>query len=116
MILQFAVSMLVGLGVKTVVVKLGANGIDAYTQSQHCHCPALPPAGIVDRTGAGDVAAAGFLAGMSVSAPMEKCLELAATAASRSIEGYGRTTYPDASLFEDVMASDLGPVVVRTPP
>ena len=108
-----AVSGLVDLGVEIVVVKMGADGIDAYTHGEHFHCPALPPAGIVDRTGAGDVAAAGFLAGMMVSAPVEKCLELAATAASRSIEGYGRTSYPDASLFGTVMASDRGALRVE---
>ncbi len=96
---QAAVSELFGLGVQVVVVKLGARGIEAYTRDGRLHCPAQPAARVLDRTGAGDVAAAGFLAGMLKSAPLQKCLEIGALAAARSIEGYGRSAYPDTRVL-----------------
>jgi sugar/nucleoside kinase (ribokinase family) len=64
------------------------------------HQDAVPPREIKDRTGAGDVAAAGFLAGMIQVMDIPRCLELAARAASLSIEGYGRSAYPDRGFLE----------------
>lgn len=95
-----AVSTLLDLGVGTVVLKHGSSGISAFQAGKHLHQPAVAPARILDRTGAGDVAAAGFLAGMLESLSIEESLELAAVAASRSIEGYGRSCYPDRQLLE----------------
>ncbi len=62
--------------------------------------PAIPPTVLVDRTGAGDVAAAGFIAGELKALDLGGCLEVAAAAASKSIEGYGRTAYPDRAFLE----------------
>jgi ribokinase len=90
---------LLELGVGTVVVKRGREGISGFRRGEHLHQPAIPPAAVVDRTGAGDVAAAGFIAGMLLGRDLGSSLELAAAAASRSIEAYGRTRYPDASLL-----------------
>ncbi len=63
------------------------------------------PREIRDRTGAGDVAAAGFLAGAIESVGLEASLELAAIVASKSIEGYGRSSYPDKAFFEKSLSS-----------
>jgi len=45
-----------------LVVKAGANGVTAYTESASVHVPALTTHPIVDTTGAGDAVAAGMLA------------------------------------------------------
>jgi sugar/nucleoside kinase (ribokinase family) len=97
--LEAAVSILLELGVETVVVKLGADGLMAFQGTKAIRKPAVAPAMVRDRTGAGDVAAAGFLAGVLTSLDLEECVELAAICASRSIEGYGRSTYPDRELL-----------------
>lgn len=99
-----ALEELFALGVGTVVVKRGANGISAFRPDAAYYSPAVQPAAITDRTGAGDVAAAGFIAGMILSLSIGGSLELAATAASKSIEGYGRSTYPDRALLEAFLA------------
>jgi ribokinase len=90
---------LLNCGAGTVVVKRGREGVSGYRRGEELHQPGIPPAAVVDRTGAGDVAAAGFIAGMLLGRDLGACLKLAAAAASRSIEGYGRTRYPDPSLL-----------------
>ncbi len=101
---RVALEALFALGVGTIVVKRGADGLSAFRPDATYSRPAVRPAVVTDRTGAGDVAAAGFIAGMNLSLGIEGCLELAATAASRSIEGYGRSTYPDRALLEAFLA------------
>lgn len=90
-------------GVKTVVMKRGSQGISAFTPGTSIHQPAIAPAAIRDRTGAGDVAAAGFLAGVIESWGTDRCLQFAAIAAAKSIEGYGRTSYPDRSTLDQFL-------------
>jgi ribokinase len=101
---QGAVGLLTEIGVKTVIMKMGESGIKGFEFGQSFHQAAFLPARIKDRTGAGDVAAAGFLAGVIHSLPMEDSLELAALAASKSIEGYGRSCYPDAEFLDDFLS------------
>jgi len=96
-----AVGMLFEIGASTVVVKMGDRGIMAAQRNARIHQPAVKAASVSDRTGAGDVAAAGFLAGRLMSLGLKDCLHFAAICASRSIEGYGRSTYPDRALLED---------------
>ncbi|MFZ5866664.1 MAG: carbohydrate kinase family protein [Thermodesulfobacteriota bacterium] len=97
-----AVMELLGMGVATVVVKLGAQGILAFEKDVSYFQPAVSPAIIKDRTGAGDVAAAGFMAGFIQGFHLRACLEIAATAASRSLEGFGRAAYPDERFFQEI--------------
>ena len=97
---RIASATLFGIGVGTIVTKLGEQGIRAITRERAVYQGPIPPRQIRDRTGAGDVAAAGFLAGLLTSLDLVACLELAAAAASRSIEGYGRRAYPDRVFFE----------------
>ncbi len=96
---------LLAMGVGTVVLKKGSRGIMAITSDGAILQDAIKPSEIVDRTGAGDVAAAGFIAGLLSGLPLKKSLELAARTASKSIEGYGRSSYPDKvfvqSFFQD---------------
>ncbi len=95
-----AAAILLDLGIRAVVVKRGAEGMQAFLPEKIVSQEAIPPRYIKDRTGAGDVAAAGFLAGMMQSWSIEACLEFAARAASASIEGYGRSAYPDRGFIE----------------
>jgi sugar/nucleoside kinase (ribokinase family) len=99
-----AVDFLFEIGVRMVIVKLGAEGMRAFAPGKSVYQPAVFPREIRDRTGAGDVAAAGFLAGTIESIGLEASLELAAIMASKSIEGYGRGTYPDKAFFEEALS------------
>lgn len=103
-VVEEGAAVMLSSGVTTVVVKMGAEGIMAFQANRSIYQPAVVPREIRDRTGAGDVAAAGFVAGMIRSLTLEKSLELAALAASRSIEGYGRSCYPDAALLESFLS------------
>lgn len=87
-----------------IVVKKGVGGISVYYGDEVHHAPAIIPAKVVDRTGAGDVAAAGFLAGFMLSLDLQTCIKLAVEAASYSVQGYGRTSYPDRSLLEHLLS------------
>lgn len=102
--LKEAVAAVIQVGVKAVIVKMGAKGLSGFEIGRSFHQEAVLPAEIKDRTGAGDVAAAGFIAGMIHSLSMQESLELAALAASRSIEGYGRSCYPDEALLHSFLS------------
>jgi ribokinase len=52
---------------------------------------------VVDKTGAGDVYAAGFIAGLLRNRTLEECAAFASHVAAKSITGYGRSRYPDES-------------------
>lgn len=99
-----AASRLLEIGVGTVVLKMGEKGIEAFNAGKVYHAPGRKPHRIVDRTGAGDVAAAGYLAGIIEGIGIEGSLEVAAAAASRSIEGYGRSAYPGRDFLKILMA------------
>lgn len=92
------------IGVRVIVLKMGVKGLEAFHENTSVFQPAIPAAMVRDRTGAGDVAAAGFLAGLIKNLSLERSLELAALAASRSVEGFGRSAYPDKAFFEDVLS------------
>ncbi|AFM26551.1 carbohydrate kinase family protein [Desulfomonile tiedjei] len=99
-----AVDTLMKLGIEIIVVKMGEKGLKAFSRDRAVSQPPIPARTIKDRTGAGDVAAAGFLAGMLLSLNIEECAELAAITASRSIEGFGRNAYPDRSVLETMLS------------
>jgi ribokinase len=92
------------MGATTVVLKQGSRGLTLFRPGGSIFQPALPARVVRDRTGAGDVAAAGFLAGVLTAADERKSLEIAAAAAARSIEGYGRSTYPDREFLDALIA------------
>jgi ribokinase len=102
-----SISELLTIGAKIIVLKLGPQGLKAFQADRSWFQEAIPPVEVVDRTGAGDVAAAGFLAGMILSLPIADCLALAAWTASRSIEGYGRSTYPDNEFLKIFLAKNI---------
>lgn len=89
---------LLDTGPHIAVCKLGAKG--SYVVSSDCEweIPAQETQ-VVDKTGAGDVYAAGFLAGLLLERPIAECAHLATEAAALSIGGYGRAQYPDRAFL-----------------
>jgi len=58
----------------------------------------------MDTTGAGDVYAAGFLAGLLKGFSLSECANLGTKVAGQSIKGYGRQRYPDANFLQSALA------------
>ncbi|HIE03406.1 MAG TPA: carbohydrate kinase family protein [Candidatus Latescibacteria bacterium] len=82
-------------GPRIVIVKLGPRG--AWTLAEDEWETPAPKAEVRDSTGAGDVLAAGFLAGLLRGWSPKECLEFGVGLASRSVEGYGREAYPEVA-------------------
>jgi ribokinase len=87
------------LGPSIVVCKKGAQGAEVFTVGRDHIAIAAKQAALVDPTGAGDVFAAGFLAGLLLNLDLERCAALGTEAAARSITGYGRSSYPGPELL-----------------
>lgn len=102
-----ATETLLSIGASTIVLKLGSRGLQCVTRESTFSQVAIKPAQIVDRTGAGDVAAAGFIAGMLSGLGLKECLEFAARCASKSIEGYGRSAYPDKAFAKSFFQNQV---------
>lgn len=75
--------------VTTLVVTRGAEGAVAVEGGFRAEVSAAPVAKVVDTTGAGDLFAAGFLAGHARGLSLEQSLKLGAIAAAEVIQHYG---------------------------
>ena len=84
--------------VRTLVITRGAQGAVAVQAGERVEIPAAPVAKIVDTTGAGDLFAAGFLAGRCRGRPLKGCLETGSIAAAEIISHFGAR--PEANLKE----------------
>ena len=84
--------------VATLVVTRGGAGATACKGGERVDIPAAPVASVVDTTGAGDLFAAGFLAGLYRGRPVRGCLEAGAVAAAEVISHFGAR--PEADLRE----------------
>lgn len=82
--------------VPVLVATRGPNGAVVVTEGKTCRVDAEPVAEVVDTTGAGDLFAAGFLAGHSKGRSPEECLTMGAVAAAEIISHYGAR--PEADL------------------
>jgi ribokinase len=85
---------LLDCGPSIVVCKRGSEGSIVFTKTEIIEMPAQKVQA-VDATGAGDVYAAGFLAGLLVGATIDECAFFATRVASLSVMGFGREKYPD---------------------
>ena len=94
-----------GGAVPTVVVTRSEKGAYAIRGGVHAEVPAEPIARVVDTTGAGDLFAAGFLAGYTRERPLDECLRLGAICAAEVISHYGAR--PEADLAA-LVAERLG--------
>jgi sugar/nucleoside kinase (ribokinase family) len=84
--------------VGTLVITRGAHGAVAAEKDYLVEVPAAHVERIVDTTGAGDLFAAGFLAGRCRGRPLRACLETGAIAAAEVISHFGAR--PEADLRE----------------
>ena len=75
--------------VPTLVVTRSEAGATAISAGQRADVPAEPIERLVDTTGAGDLFAAGFLAGEARGLSLEASLKLGAIAAAEVIQHYG---------------------------
>jgi sugar/nucleoside kinase (ribokinase family) len=82
--------------VETLVVTRGEKGALAARGQLLADVPAEPVKHVVDTTGAGDLFAAGFLAGYTRGRSLEQSLKLGAIAAAEVIQHYGAR--PEADL------------------
>jgi sugar/nucleoside kinase (ribokinase family) len=91
--------------VPTLVCTRSEKGAVALGGGQRAEVPAEPVARLVDTTGAGDLFAAGFLAGQARGLGLERSLKLGAVAAAEVIQHYGAR--PEADL--NALAAELLP-------
>ena len=89
--------------VATLVVTRSEQGAIAVSGATHASVPAEPIERLVDTTGAGDLFAAGFLAGQARGLSLEVSLKLGAIAAAEVIQHYGARPEKDLR----VLAGDL---------
>lgn len=87
-------------GPRIVVGTRGGKGSLIFSETGIQEIPAEKTEKVTDPTGAGDVYAAGFLAGLLLNLPLLTCGQIASRMASQSIKGYGRVSYPDRKNFE----------------
>jgi adenosine kinase len=77
------------------VVTRSEHGSVVITSSEVLAVPAFPVDSVVDTTGAGDLFAAGFLAGLSKNKSLETCARLGALAAAEIIQHIGARPLKD---------------------
>ncbi|HWT13087.1 MAG TPA: adenosine kinase [Allosphingosinicella sp.] len=91
--------------VETLVVTRSDKGAVAISRGERAQVPAEPVSAVVDTTGAGDLFAAGFLAGQAQGRSLEQSLRIGAIAAAEVISHYGAR--PEADL-RALVADRLG--------
>jgi len=91
---------------KGVICKLGKNGTHVFWQGEDFYVPSFET-NPVDTTGAGDVYAAGFIAGLLLAQSVRRCAWSATKLACQSILGYGRENYPDREDLERALNEDF---------
>jgi sugar/nucleoside kinase (ribokinase family) len=91
--------------VPLLVVTRSERGAIAVEDGKRVDVPAEPVEKVVDTTGAGDLFAAGFLAGLTQARPLDQCLRIGAIAAAEVISHYGAR--PEADL-KALVAEKLG--------
>ena len=84
---------LLDMGISTVVIKKGSDGVFAINNEEECEVKAFE-CSVVDTTGAGDSFNSGFLYGFLNDFPLEKSCEIGNWVASKAIEGFGMEKFP----------------------
>lgn len=91
--------------VPTLVCTHGAAGAEAHAGGEHARVAAEPVAAVVDTTGAGDLFAAGFLAGQAQGRDLETSLRMGAICAAECIGHIGPRPLAD---LKALLAEKLG--------
>ena len=97
---------LLRMGPETVVLKMGAAGSTIFSGGANHFIPAKRVL-VMDKTGAGDVYASGFLAGILRGWSVEDCGVFATLAAAGSVAAVGREGYPDIKMLERYERGEL---------
>ena len=87
--------------VPLLIVTRGEHGAVAVSGEERAQVPAEPVETVVDTTGAGDLFAAGFLAGLSQQRPLRDSLQMGAIAAAEVISHYGARPEADLKALVD---------------
>ena len=87
-----------------VLVKRGPLGVQLITPVRYLDIPADFEGRPVDTLGAGDVFAAGYLAGLLTGLNLPQAVRLAEHAAAYKLGGAGRESYPDRKIMERIIA------------
>lgn len=85
-------------GSAIVVVKRGADGALAVDATGQLHIQAANPVRVIDTIGAGDIFNAGFLSALARRRPVDQCIQLGITCASRAISTHPRQFASIASM------------------
>jgi sugar/nucleoside kinase (ribokinase family) len=91
--------------VPLLVCTHGAAGAEAHKAGEHARIPAEPVDDVVDTTGAGDLFAAGFLAGQAQGRDLETSLRMGAICAAECISHIGPRPVAD---LKNLVANKLG--------
>jgi sugar/nucleoside kinase (ribokinase family) len=83
-----------------VIIKRGDKGARLLTPPRYLDFPVELGGDVVDTLGAGDVFAAGYLAGRLSGLHLNACVRLGNRAAAVSLRGAGRDSYPDRTFLE----------------
>jgi sugar/nucleoside kinase (ribokinase family) len=84
----FDAAEIIGKTCEVAVVKIGRNGSLIYSNGETQQVGIIP-VNSIDTTGAGDLYASGFLYGMTINQPLQKCGRIGAILAGRVIEVMG---------------------------
>jgi adenosine kinase len=96
-------------GLEAMIVTLGANGSQIYTQGEVIAIPAAPVARIADPTGCGDAYRAGLLHGLNQKLGWETTGRLAAIMGAIKIEHHGAQRHaPDRTAIAQRFESAFG--------
>lgn len=79
--------------VKLVVVTLGKNGADIYSNGECTHTPVVPPQQIADPTGVGDAFRGGFVRAWHLGLDWMTCGQMGALAATYCLEQKGTVNH-----------------------
>ncbi len=88
-----------------ILVKRGAKGTRMLTPVRYLDFAPYAPEGPVDTLGAGDVFAAGYIAGLYQGLNLPQAVRLASSLAAFALGGPGRERYPDRRVMDAVVSS-----------
>ena len=95
---------LLDMGIATVVVKKGSEGVFACNNKEECDVGVFE-CDVVDTTGAGDSFNSGFLYAFLNDYNLEKSCEIGNWVASKAIEGFGMEKFPTLNDLKEFMDS-----------